>query len=328
MSVDYKSIDELMDRLIRNGIQISGEEQKRDLINLGYFHGYKGYRFYKYGNNRVPFNNFDEIYITTVYDSNLKSLIYSKIMFIETALKNVVLNTIMKEINSNSIDDMMREVISSYKNCDVKDTEKVKKLKQKNRFRLESKIQRSISYAYSKNNPKVTHFFNNKKENNVPLWSLFEIITMGDFGELLEGCTFDMRDKISKELGINVASDTDRELIYKYIYELKGLRNSIAHNDVIYDVRFAGKNPSKPMQRCLEQEVKLESVKFDNLGDFIILICYFLKLLKISKQEIDDFIEEFVQINLEYENSVSEEVSRKIIKKSLYKRMCILKNYV
>ena len=43
---DYKSTDALMRHLRNNGISISGTSQKQQLINTGYFHGYKGYRFF------------------------------------------------------------------------------------------------------------------------------------------------------------------------------------------------------------------------------------------------------------------------------------------
>ena len=45
-NTDYKSTNALMEHLRHNGIAISGESQKQQLINTGYFHGYKGYRFY------------------------------------------------------------------------------------------------------------------------------------------------------------------------------------------------------------------------------------------------------------------------------------------
>lgn len=44
-NIDYKSTDGLMRHLRDNGIDISGSSQKQQLINTGYFHGYKGYRF-------------------------------------------------------------------------------------------------------------------------------------------------------------------------------------------------------------------------------------------------------------------------------------------
>ena len=43
--MSYKTTDGLMRHLRNNGIAISGSTQKRQLMNTGYFHGYKGYRF-------------------------------------------------------------------------------------------------------------------------------------------------------------------------------------------------------------------------------------------------------------------------------------------
>ena len=43
--MSYKTTDGLMRHLRDNGITISGSTQKRQLINTGYFHGYKGIDF-------------------------------------------------------------------------------------------------------------------------------------------------------------------------------------------------------------------------------------------------------------------------------------------
>lgn len=43
--MSYKKTDALMRHLRDSGISIQGPKQKRQLINTGYFHGYKGYRF-------------------------------------------------------------------------------------------------------------------------------------------------------------------------------------------------------------------------------------------------------------------------------------------
>lgn len=51
----YKTTDGLMRHLRDNGIAISGSAQKRLLINTGYFHGYKGYRFFKTASRKIPF---------------------------------------------------------------------------------------------------------------------------------------------------------------------------------------------------------------------------------------------------------------------------------
>ena len=76
--MSYKTTDGLMRHLRSNGIAIYGSRQKTQLINTGYFHGYKGYRFFKKSSIRLPFVSYDEIYATIQYDSKLKSLLYEK----------------------------------------------------------------------------------------------------------------------------------------------------------------------------------------------------------------------------------------------------------
>lgn len=85
--MSYKSLDELMQHLCNNGITITGAKEKRQLINTGYYHGYKGYRFFIDAQRRIPFTSYAEVYATIVFDTKLKSLFYDKIMYIETAVK-------------------------------------------------------------------------------------------------------------------------------------------------------------------------------------------------------------------------------------------------
>ena len=135
-----------------------------------------------------------------------------------------------------------------------------------------------------------------------------------------------MREKISRAIGINLSCDTYRELLYKYVYALKDLRNAIAHNDVVYDTRFRKIDPSRPMKQCLILEMGLPYINFKTIGDYIILICYYLKLLKVSKKEIKTLIREFEKITVEYETTVNPSVSSITIHPDLASRMTILKN--
>lgn len=192
---NYKSTDALMRHLRNNGIAISGSSQKQQLINTGYFHGYKGYRFFVSSNRRIPFTLYNEINATIQYDTKLKSLLYGKMMLIETAL-----NTIMAEIDSNSIYDMYDKAVSSYKNAPTGTSEDIKKKFQNNKLNLQGSIQNSIAAAYRKENPKITHFYNTVNYNEVPIWAIFEILTMGDFGYLLSCLTQDVRKKFQEIL--------------------------------------------------------------------------------------------------------------------------------
>lgn len=326
--MSYKTTDGLMRHLRESGIDISGSLQKRQLINTGYFHGYKGYRFFKNTQKKLPIVSYKEIYATIQYDSALKALFYSKVMYIETAIKNIALESIIVNTGSENVQDIFEKVVSGYNNAPVGYTNEQKRKLQERKLNLKKMVQSSIFDAYKKQNPKISHFYDNKGYSDVPIWALFEIISMGDFGYLLSCLTKDVRDDISKRIGINTSCDTNRELIYKYIYTLKDLRNAIAHNGVIFDTRFGNIEPTKAMKRCLEIEIGLPYINFKTIGDYLILICYYLKLLHISKTEIKSFIKEFEKITDEYKKSVNQNVASIVIHPDLSSRIGIFKNFL
>ena len=159
-----------------------------------------------------------------------------------------------------------------------------------------------------KGNPQITHFYNNIVKSDVPIWALFEIMTMGDFGYLLSCLTYDVRNHISRQLSLNVSCDTDRQLIYKYIYTLKDLRNA--------------------MKQCLKLEIGLPYVNFKTIGDYIILLVYYLKLLEVSKREVMEFVEKFEKITRDYRERVNPDVSAIVIHPDFMARMNQLKNFI
>lgn len=326
--MSYKTIDGLMRHLRANNIAISGSTQKRQLRNTGYFHGYKGYRFFKDSNKRIPFSSYEEINSTIVYDARLKSIIYSKMMFIETAVKNIALENILNYVKSESIQAMYDKAVSSYNNCPSTFTTDERRKAQKNKLGLESSIHSNLVKAYASNNPKITHFYNNVSYAGVPIWALLEIMTFGDFGHLLSCLTYDVRDNISKELGLNVSIDTNRQLIYKYIYALKDLRNAVAHNAVVFDTRFNTMDPNRTMRRFLEKEVGLSYVNFKTIGDYIILMSYFLKKLGMRKTEIKAFIREYEKATEDYVKNVDQEVAKIVVHPDVCVRMKRLINYL
>ncbi len=324
----FCTIDELMQHLRDNKIDISNETQKRRLINIGYFHGYKGYRFFKKSNNKIPFTNFDDIYATVIYDSKLKALFYEKIMFIETAVKNIALQRIIIDANSEKLDDMYKEVVRRYTNLPETANLTERKQAQANKLKLQSKILSALTYAYSQNNPQITHFYNKKGTNDVPLWAVFEILTLGDFAYLLSCLSFETRDHITEDLNMKVSSvDTNRELIYKYLYLLKDLRNAIAHNSVVFDTRFKKFDPSPAMKKCLESVFGINAVNFKTIEDYLTLVCYYLHLLYEPVEEISSFISKFESITFLYKSSVNEDVANMVIHPAFEQRMGILKKF-
>ena len=239
--MSYKTTNDLMQHLRDNGIAISGETQKQQLVTTGYYHGYKGYRFFKSAGARLPFSSYQELYATIQYDSALKALFYGKMMFIETAVKNIALQGILENAQSESISDVLDRVVCSYNNSPANFTVEQKKRAQQNKLNLQRSIQSSLANAYAKGNPKITHFYNNPTYSGVPLWAFFEIMT---------------------------------------------------------------------------------------IGDYVILMSYYLKLLQMPNSEILKFIEEFEHITETYRSEVNPAVASIIIHPDLTKRMEILKNYI
>ena len=215
-----------------------------------------------------------------------------------------------------------------FKNAPIGTNEDAKKRYQDKKLKLQGLIQNSLAVAYRQENPKIVHYYNNISYNEVPLWAIFEILTLGDFGYLLSCLTMELREKVSRSLGINLSSDTNRELIYKYVYVLRELRNSIARNNVIYDARFSTINPSKSMKQCLVIETNIPYINFRTIGDYIVLISYYLKLLKVTKEEIYAFIENFESITREYESSIRKDISIITIHPELFYRLNTLKSSI
>ena len=82
------------------------------------------------------------------------------------------------------------------------------------------------------------------------------------------------------------------------------------------------------MKSCIVQDVGVPYINFQTIGDYVILISYYLKLLKVTKTEIKAFIREFNKITTEYANSVNPKVANIVIHPDLNRRMHILENFL
>ncbi len=157
MANKFLTTNGLMKHLRNNGIYIAGSHQKRQLINDGYYHGYKGYRYNHVPGNRIQFTNYSQINALIEFDRNLKANLYPQLMFIETALKNITLEVILKEGNSDKFNDIFDKLIINgplpqNPNRDKRD-EFQKKLE------LRNKIYASLSGAFKNSNRKLTRLF-------------------------------------------------------------------------------------------------------------------------------------------------------------------------
>ena len=245
-----KSINALMAYMRdEKGLNISGSSDKKKLRYMGYFHGYKGYRFHNNPANTYAFNSFDEVQAIYDFDMAIKTMFYPEIMFLETAFKNYVLEVILEEAKSKRFADIYAKLLTDYKAYPIGSNDYKKAINK--RMNLRNKVYSLISRDYGKRFI-VNHYYD--KDQPLPIWAIFELISLGEFGTFVDCLDQNTRKKVSKSVGIKVAYDRDGKLLPLIVYALKDLRNAVAHNNTIFDARFKTGKVSLRISKCISAE--------------------------------------------------------------------------
>lgn len=303
-------------------IDIGNSKDKRNLINIGYYHGYKGYRYINNPQNRINISNFDEIVSIVEFDSKLKSLLYPQIMQIETISKNIVLQILVEEYKTDEFNEIYENGITDYRHCNPKEY----KEKMRQRLSLQNNIYSSLSRSYNNNNKIVSHFYST--DRHVPIWGIFEIINLGTFADLIKCLEPKTRTRINKEMKINIAFDTNARFPEKIMYLIKALRNSIAHNDVVFDVRFKDGKIDLTFCKYLENEIGCANIDFSTITDYILLIALLLKKYCITKTEINRFISDFEKAIEDFRNTIPITIYSQIIHTDSKAKLTSLKSFI
>ena len=303
-----KSINGLMKYLReKHHMQIGGSKDKRKLKSIGYYHGYKGYRYIKNPNNKINFNNFEELMAVIEFDNKVKALLYPQVMFIETALKSYALEVIIQEGKTVSFSEIYANLMTDYKSH--------KDIKYKNAYkrRLDTfnRIQNTIANKYANDNTIVSHYL--KKDESIPIWAIFEIITLGEFGNLISTLNLQIRKEISRDLGLNISFDSNGILVQSVIFMIKELRNAIAHNNVVFDTRFKERNTNKALLKVIENDTKIQKISFNGITDYIILVSYILKKLDKNNNEIYRNINDYLKYVKNLKACISKQIYDQII---------------
>ena len=290
---NIKSINGLMKYLReKHNIQIQGSYHKKQLKNIGYYHGYKGYRYIKKPQNRINFNTFNELMAIIDFDNRIKALLYPQVMFIETALKSYALEIIIQNAKTENFSEIYSNLMTDYKSFSNQSDNY--KNAYKKRLDTYNRIQNVIANSYASDNNIVSHYL--KNDESIPISAIFEIITLGEFGNLIS--TFDLktRKSISKDVGLNIAFDSSGKLIENIIFLIKDLRNAIAHNNVIFDTRFRNRRVSQTLLKVLSYDTSIQEINFNSITDYVILVIYILKKLNKTNIELRRILSEFMRI--------------------------------
>ncbi|WP_409273325.1 Abi family protein [Neobacillus sp. SCS-31] len=307
-----------------HGIQINGSHQKQKLRNIGYYHGFKGYRFIKQPNRRIIFTDFNEIMALNKFDMELKTLFYPQMMFIETALKNYMLEVIVKHARTDSFDQVYENHLTYYKTHHIGSDDYKKALQ--NRLKLRNQFYSVLSRDYLLGKPIVQHFYH--KDEYVPIWAIFEVISLGEFGNFIACSNINMKRDISNLLKINIAFDTDGRMTEIITFLLKDLRNALAHNEAIFDTRFKRSRINGTLCRLINNETSIPNITFETIVDYLILTVYLLKNLGVTKTELHQLVRKFENIINDFRAEIPFTVYSRILYTNTVTKLNLLKNFI
>lgn len=318
-----QTINGLM-RHLRNecNISISGSRQKQQLTDYGYYHGYKGYRFFNKDTNRIPYTDFSEVVAVIEYDNNLKAAIYPAMMFLETAIKNIVCNMSVIGLKDDTFDAV-------YKNR-MQDNPSNTKV-QLNRLKLRNTVYSRIASRYReeehKDSQMVRHFYN--RGEDVPVWSVSEIIYMSDLASYFSCLDISIRENILRSMGmLDISIDTDRNLLTNLLYTMKALRNAFSHNNIIFDTRFKDRKISPVVKKWTEKETGIRNITLYSLVDYLIIICCMLNKIDFSDVRVKKLFRDYRDQNEILKNSVSRKIYDMIIPANVAAKISSLENYL
>ncbi|MBQ5563130.1 MAG: Abi family protein [Clostridia bacterium] len=317
-----KSVNALMAHMRdEKNIEIKGSSQKRKLRNMGYFHGYKGYRYCNSPDNKLPYDNFNQIQAVYDFDMKLKTIFYSRIMFVETAIKNYSLEVIIDEAKSSRFADIYATIMNDYRSHSVGSRNYKAAINE--RMNVRNRIYSNISRDYGKNNI-INYYYDSNR--TVPIWAIFEILSLGEFGKFIKCLNQPTRVKISQSIGLNASMDTNGRLVERIVFVMKDLRNSVAHNNMIFDTRFKSNNIGQDLCNYISSETGISGITFKTIVDYLILIAYVMKILKCNKTEIMMFIHQFEEACEDFRKKVPVNIYSKIVYTDTRKKLNVLEN--
>lgn len=298
-----KTTDALMRYLRKEkGIQISGSAQKQKLMNMGYYHGYKGYRYVRKASNIIPYTSFQELTAVYEFDAQLKTMLYPAVMQIETALKNYVLDVMVCAVKSDSFLDVYSNLLDNYKQFSTagkkysttkarKEAEERYKKELKRRLDLRNRIYKVQTDAFQSGNKIAVHYLN--RDINLPVWAIFELLSLGEFGHFVSCLNFTCRQEISSKLGIRKGDDSSAVLFQRLVYALKDLRNAIAHNDVVFDTRFRTGRIDGQVGNAISNATGVSGLTFESITDYFVMILYLFTMLHIPKKDCRKLLSDY-----------------------------------
>ncbi len=269
---DYKSLNALM-RHMRDhaGITIGGSAEKAALAQVGYFHGYKGYRYSGDPTRRIPLASFKELRAVIDFDTALKTLFYPVLMKTEMTMKNLALVELMEGAGSSSLADLYDLMPGGTWE------------RQKRKLEVMHECNNVLLGCYKGQNQIICHYYDSQT-GKVPTWALMEVLTLGQFGKLLQEMSDRTLSAIAGRWGLR---RNDGNLVPHIVHRVTDLRNAVAHNGVIFDTRFAPRPAPKWLYDWLKRDLAFAGdIDFGSITDYLLLAGYLARCLGSPKRDL------------------------------------------
>ena len=271
---------------------------------------------------RLPINDFSQIASLHAMDMQIKTLFYPYIMTIETALKNYTLEAVLSYTKSEDFDDIYKNCLTAYRGYHPNTGDYKKSWA--NRLRLRQTVDGLIFREQDKK-PFFKHF--RDRGRTIPIWAIFEAMTLGEFGNFYACLDRPIKSAIVADLGMPAQFDSEA-LLLSIIFSLKDLRNAIAHNAIVSDVRFKTGGISKNIGKLLKSEAGIDSINFSDITDYVILVVYLLGLLKLPKTDRKRLVSGYEGILLRYKKELPRGIYGHFVRTEAQDKLKLLKKYV
>lgn len=194
------------------------------------------------------------------------------------------------------------------------------------RLSLRARVYKIQADSYNNGNKIANHYLS--KDISIPIWGIFELLSLGEFGHFVSCLNKTCRCEISKNLSIRQTDDSNAMIPQRLIYATKDLRNSIAHNDVVFDARFRSGRIDKQLRNAISNATGVRNLNFDTITDYIVLIIYQLKLLGVSKTEMKRLLSDFTDSVERLRQNIPINVFNQIIYTDKRQKINKLKNFI
>ena len=138
-----------------------------------------------------------------------------------------------------------------------------------------------------------------------------------------------MRENILRQLNmLDISIDTNRMLLSSMLYTLKALRNSVAHNNIIFDTRFKDRKINTVLKKWTEKETNIPNITLYSLIDYIIIVCCVLKRIDFSKIRATNLLEKYKEENQRLADRVPTNISQTILQQNVADKILKLETYL